>query len=272
MMLSSPRQTRNTILLTLVLQDNCARAVSGTYRGTATVAAHAADCSSFLATTVTPATSTSYVTATVAPVTQTTTDATLIIDVTTTVSTILGGTTNVEVYNKRGVPTTSAGKSVPSYASACSGAVRFSSACLCMGISPITYTATAPTTTVTVTPAPTTVFVEATATVTAVDAVTASSPAYIDQIPCGKTVTGADGFRITVVCEQQPASAPYQTLTTYQNLDWDQCISRADANSQCTSFEFDINSLTCTLYRDSSPSAFSNLAAASGKVFGYFPQ
>lgn len=100
-------------------QDNCLRAVAGTQRGPDHPATASADCSSYLQTTVTPPPVTVYTTTTV--------------------------TLAPTPKGKRLVP------AIPSYASACSGAVRYSSACSCLGIMPATITAPTPTTTQTVT-------------------------------------------------------------------------------------------------------------------------
>ncbi|KAG9239185.1 hypothetical protein BJ875DRAFT_539007 [Amylocarpus encephaloides] len=106
-------------------QDNCFRAVAGTRRGPDQTKTASADCSAFLQTTITPpaVTTTTTVTVTAAP-----------------------------ALAKR-VPGT-----IPAYASPCSGAVRYSSACSCFGILPTTITAPTPTVTSTYTttaPAPT---------------------------------------------------------------------------------------------------------------------
>ncbi|KAJ3476303.1 hypothetical protein NLG97_g9170 [Lecanicillium saksenae] len=94
--------------------DNCARAVTGTRRGDAFENTARADCSKFMTKTVTGSavTVTSTITITVAPNAP--------------------GVTAV----KRDLP------AVPSYASACSGASRYSSACSCWGITANTITVT----------------------------------------------------------------------------------------------------------------------------------
>ncbi|KAK3386483.1 hypothetical protein B0H63DRAFT_467850 [Podospora didyma] len=90
--------------------DNCARAVTGTRRGAAAQASAKADCNSFMAKTITaPAiTITSIVTATVAPAAS--------------------------------APVKRDSLATPAYASACSGASRYSSACSCWGITGTTVT------------------------------------------------------------------------------------------------------------------------------------
>lgn len=83
---------------------------------------------------------------------------------------------------------------------------------------------------------------------------------YVDQIPCGKTISGPrDGFSITVSCEAQGANAE-QTLSS---------TTVADQDSACTSVEFDIDTGQCRLYHDSDNS-YATVAAAS-MVYAYFP-
>ncbi|KAJ6782330.1 hypothetical protein PWT90_07802 [Aphanocladium album] len=97
--------------------DNCANAVTGTRRGPAFPATAKSDCSSFMTTTTT-----------LAPVTVTNT---------ITITIVPGGApapTNPPPV-KRDV------KTVPYYASACSGTSRYSSACSCYGITAQTFTA-----------------------------------------------------------------------------------------------------------------------------------
>jgi hypothetical protein len=90
-------------------RDNCLRAVEGTRSGSAAVAAASGDCSSFLLSTVTlPGQSSTYVST-----------------LTTTV------TVPNEVIKRSATGST---KAIPNYASACSGAARYSSACSCFGI------------------------------------------------------------------------------------------------------------------------------------------
>ncbi|KAH7325582.1 hypothetical protein B0I35DRAFT_507970 [Stachybotrys elegans] len=126
--------------------NNCARAVTGTRLGPAVVATHQADCSSVMAVTVTPSTSTLYTT-----VTETTTVATETSFITTH-------------FVKR---TEVAEPAVPTYASACADLAAYSSACSCWGIKPWTVTAEVPSTTVTVTETVSTTAIElATATQT----------------------------------------------------------------------------------------------------------
>lgn len=106
-------------------EDNCLRAVTGTRRGASAITAARGDCSSFLSSTTTLAT-------------RTATTSILTITATITVS----GNGN----NKRSALSVSAGtistKTVPSYATACSGTSRYSSACSCWGITASTITVT----------------------------------------------------------------------------------------------------------------------------------
>ncbi|KAH7403689.1 hypothetical protein BKA64DRAFT_669687 [Cadophora sp. MPI-SDFR-AT-0126] len=102
-------------------RDNCLRAVQGTAKGPAQVKIAKSDCSSFLQVTTTVPSRT-------ATVTQTAT------------------VTKPAVLPKRNNP----GKTVPAYASACSGKARYSSACSCWGITAGTKTISSGVTTVTV--------------------------------------------------------------------------------------------------------------------------
>ncbi|KAL1850140.1 hypothetical protein VTK73DRAFT_9749 [Phialemonium thermophilum] len=122
--------------------DNCLRAVSATRLGASGLASHLADCSSFLEVTVTPSTSTVLVTETVS--------------VTVTTEILLGVTTSSTPLAKRLMTITAPDqstptpKTVPTYASACSGSVRYASACSCFGATAPTLTAPTPVTTSTV--------------------------------------------------------------------------------------------------------------------------
>ncbi|MCJ1354101.1 MAG: hypothetical protein MMC33_004088 [Icmadophila ericetorum] len=154
--------------------DNCLRAV----RVSSFSAVHGTtDCSSYFLKTVTPATTTITVTATlyspqtaISVVTATSTlDVTVVStdDITaTTTTTIVGLTltlppTTVTVgggspmFKREGDlaarQVTVVPSSIPTYASACSGSVRYSSACSCIGVTASTTTAPSPSTTVTVT-------------------------------------------------------------------------------------------------------------------------
>ncbi|KAF3932500.1 hypothetical protein ABW19_dt0209559 [Dactylella cylindrospora] len=134
--------------------DNCLRAI----RATSRLAQASADCSSYLLTTVTPdtVTITEYSTISeVAEETVLTTDvetffetSTLLIPATATVEqpgTLITVTSYDPALKKRQVAPT-----IPAYASPCSSAPRFTSACSCIGIpGPITVTAPTPSVTVT---------------------------------------------------------------------------------------------------------------------------
>ncbi|MCJ1420347.1 hypothetical protein MMC32_006704 [Xylographa parallela] len=111
--------------------DNCLRAV----RASAFPSRDgAADCSSFFEATVTPATSTITQTATVTAFANKRRRA------------LNAAEDALEARQVTVVPS-----AIPTYASACSGSVRYSSACSCIGVTATTSTATTPVTTVTVT-------------------------------------------------------------------------------------------------------------------------
>ncbi|EPE24798.1 hypothetical protein GLAREA_11379 [Glarea lozoyensis ATCC 20868] len=154
--------------------DNCARAVSGTRAGAAFSITARADCSSFQKVTVTPIPVTSTTTTSLATsspttfVTQTVTTltSTTVVDTyTSIVTTVIQYTfppdrrraadlgTGGEVPNPSSADMTKIERRqvtvvpsiVPTYASACSGSVRYQSACSCWGITPTTVTAATPT-------------------------------------------------------------------------------------------------------------------------------
>ncbi|KAK6540775.1 hypothetical protein TWF694_008165 [Orbilia ellipsospora] len=138
--------------------DNCLRAVRATQR----MPTGAIDCSSYFRTTVTPAvvtvtaTTTAHVTATVTNnVIETDTifqTATYTLH-TTTIETIPVTTTTQVTQYSAGIAKrqqTVIPSVIPLYASACSGAVRYSSACSCIGVTATTITTVGKTVTVTV--------------------------------------------------------------------------------------------------------------------------
>ncbi|KAJ9633662.1 hypothetical protein H2199_009300 [Coniosporium tulheliwenetii] len=106
--------------------DSCARAVTGTRRGISFQSSARADCAKFLATTVTlPAETTTLV---------------------ETVTTVIPGSEHsinerAEGSSTNGAPIPTTG--VPSYATPCSNAVKYASACSCWGVSGSTETVTA---------------------------------------------------------------------------------------------------------------------------------
>ncbi|KAK6846337.1 hypothetical protein PG987_001525 [Apiospora arundinis] len=117
--------------------DNCARAVTGTRLGSASVSAYKQDCTSFLLGTVTPPTSTKTVTVT----------PDMCDDDEQAPLTLLKKMKRTEAPAVTVFPT-----AVPTYAAApCSGAVRYSSACSCWGVTAAFTTAPTPVVTVTVT-------------------------------------------------------------------------------------------------------------------------
>jgi len=140
--------------------DNCARAVQGTFR--AQQSSRLQDCSSFQRITVTPATRfvleapTNLETAwLILPSfsTVTVTASTSTVYVTTTAGPLqrkrfaAGEVNDLAVRQVTVVPS-----AVPTYASACSGSARYSSACSCAGVTRTTITASTPLTTTTSSP------------------------------------------------------------------------------------------------------------------------
>lgn len=113
--------------------DNCARAVTGTRPGKLPVVSdRQADCSSFMLITVTPDASTTITTKTVT---------------TTFTQPVLAKRGDAAPLTPRAV--TVSPSVVPTYASACSGPSRYSSACSCWGITQMTTTVPTPVTTIT---------------------------------------------------------------------------------------------------------------------------
>ncbi|KAI9172257.1 hypothetical protein HJFPF1_01754 [Paramyrothecium foliicola] len=164
--------------------DNCLRALNSTSPRTRLAEAKQ-DCSSYLVTTSTPPpqTSTEYttLTATETVVDEVTKTNTIHGTVTKTVTEpiiktvhVQGDTTTTVTVTlltaSVGIGKRQAQPALPTYASACSGTVRYSSACSCIGVTGQTVTATAVTTTVT---APTTTYTTAhqTSTVATTDVV-----------------------------------------------------------------------------------------------------
>ncbi|KAK6352416.1 hypothetical protein TWF730_009243 [Orbilia blumenaviensis] len=116
--------------LTKCIEDNCLRAIRATNFPTRP---GTADCYSYFATTVTPAVSTSWVDweSTVYDYTEILTE-TVTTTLTTATTTIFpeGGS---QTFEKRDEPITNTATAIPAYASPCSGSVRYSSACSCIG-------------------------------------------------------------------------------------------------------------------------------------------
>lgn len=111
--------------------------MTGTRLGPASASAFRRDCTSFLSATVTPPTSTATVTVTPDACDE---------------DEAPPQTLAKRVQQKRAAEgVTVFPTAVPTYASACSGAVRYSSACACWGVSAVLTTAPTPVVTVTVT-------------------------------------------------------------------------------------------------------------------------
>ncbi|KAE9371747.1 hypothetical protein N431DRAFT_467909 [Stipitochalara longipes BDJ] len=135
-------------------ENNCLRALIASAFPSRTASA---DCSSYLRTTITPATSTYtatiYNTVPDVIITETTTTetvgqpTTLVVSDTTTIEVIEVSTISTFAPAKRQVTVTAS--DIPTYASACSGAVKYASACSCIGVSAVTITAAAPSITIT---------------------------------------------------------------------------------------------------------------------------
>ncbi|TPX16361.1 uncharacterized protein E0L32_004010 [Thyridium curvatum] len=179
--------------------DNCLRAIRASSFPTRS---GVADCGSYLAATVTPGTSTIY--------------STVVAGSLPTVSVVTG---NIDV--PPATPVTVYPTSIPTYASACSGSVRYSSACSCVGVSQSTITVATPTTTVYVT------------------ACTLPSPTAE---ACGTVMTGPNSRQYQVECGLAytgSSSLSSGTVGSYQ-----ECFNACAGSSACGSFTFD--SAQCT--------------------------
>ncbi|KAF3277497.1 hypothetical protein TWF970_005106 [Orbilia oligospora] len=115
---------------TKCIEDNCLRAIRATNFPTRP---GTADCNSYFATIVTPPVSTSWYDSeyTVYDYTEVITE-TITTTLTTATTTILPDVGS-QTLEKRDEPITNTATSIPSYASPCSGSIRYSSACSCIG-------------------------------------------------------------------------------------------------------------------------------------------
>ncbi|KAK6498848.1 hypothetical protein TWF481_011420 [Arthrobotrys musiformis] len=116
---------------TKCIEDNCLRAIRATNFPTRL---GTADCNSYFATIVTPPISTSWFEweTTVYDYTEVLTE-TITTTLTTATTTILPDSGGSQTFEKRDEPVTNTATSIPAYASPCSGSIRYSSACSCIG-------------------------------------------------------------------------------------------------------------------------------------------
>ncbi|KAK6339648.1 hypothetical protein TWF718_009043 [Orbilia javanica] len=115
---------------TKCIEDNCLRAIRATNFPTRP---GTADCYSYFATTVIPPISTSYYDSeyTVYDHTEVITE-TVTTTLTTATTTVLPEP-STQTFEKRNEPITNTNTAIPAYASPCSGSIRYSSACSCIG-------------------------------------------------------------------------------------------------------------------------------------------
>ncbi|MCJ1387154.1 hypothetical protein MMC17_010287 [Xylographa soralifera] len=167
--------------------------------------------------------------------------------------------------------------SVPTYASACSGTARYSSACSCFGVTHSTTTASTPSTTITVTATviatatsivTSTTILDITSTViasitltdlitatavvtdavtaTSIDAVTATTTSVPLPAPCGGITSGGGscGCEYTILCGVQfvdtGAGTDVSTTSTFA-----QCLQVCDNNFQCSSLTYNVVTGQC---------------------------
>ncbi|KAH7312210.1 hypothetical protein B0I35DRAFT_480687 [Stachybotrys elegans] len=196
--------------------DNCLRGIRNTQRP------GVQDCNSYFLTTVTPAvstvTATEVETETVTPtvyydvtesrfisVTATVTDPRTHTSFITTVTQSVNSVIGVAKRQETQIPSL-----IPAYASACSGAVRYSSACSCLGASAMTVTAQAPTVIVTqtdlVTVSPLTVSLPTTVATEHITTTVSSATIVATVTTVGATATSTVTVPIPPACHNALAS------------------------------------------------------------------
>ncbi|KAH7324287.1 hypothetical protein B0I35DRAFT_475546 [Stachybotrys elegans] len=213
--------------------DNCARAVTGTFRGLQ--ATRLADCSAFMQCTVTPVpiTQTTHITETLDPVTETSvTGLTETSSATVTVTQTLpwGEVKRRDEGEPTATPITNCPSVVPTYASACSGVVRYESACACGGISKSYTTLEAETIIVSkfATETPDKVIIPSTSLTTITN--TATATATVNAYPTdrvGVFVEGGpyDGQRLVSVSGNAPGGYSWRF---WPSANWDAYVFQSD--------------------------------------------
>ncbi|KAI3538781.1 hypothetical protein CSPX01_09317 [Colletotrichum filicis] len=193
--------------------DNCLRAVRATRFGTATMELRMAECSSFLAVTQIPATSTVYITE-------------------SSIQTITANSTKT-IYQRQAAETPiSATKVIPTYASACVDERRYSSACSCFGATAATTTAPTPIVTSTVT------FVS---TTTLAPFVNVTRPA----LECSNTWNCGD--RVIPVCSSETGCVCFQTVEGRKVCAQpNDCSPSCDTTNDCSNGEVCIKQSCCS--------------------------
>ncbi|KAH8906885.1 hypothetical protein BR93DRAFT_968445 [Coniochaeta sp. PMI_546] len=294
--------------------NNCLRAV----RSSGALASHSADCASYLKTTVTPTTIYQTLTISVTPtstVPATTTTEILESVTITTQSTLLEtsitttGTTSTTVISQvlTILGKRAATSKIPSYASACSNAAAYSSACSCIGVTPTTTTAAAPETSVTLssttTPSTRTVSttlqtVSTTSTITVSTAIsvmteviestatsfaiaTASVTVSTTAIPvaggnCGSVYTATVGqysqayFRnCDSLCFEYGGSAPDGATIAYSFEDCiDYCFSNDVLHNNLAQYDYETGACVCTVSYAGVTCGYNDYGYDSGIGFG----
>ncbi|RDW80503.1 hypothetical protein BP5796_05201 [Coleophoma crateriformis] len=232
--------------------DNCARAIAATTKPT--LASRRADCTSFLLATVTPAVVTSTTIVTPDPTSTTTT----VVEVTTTTTRTTAGAVNKRI-NPDGAITNSP-SAVPTYASVCSGTIRYSSACLCAGVTKSTTTLialTAYTTVVAI--ASTTTGTTTSTSTTTTTTTTAFAPLPTLGVkgeggcPCLYNIHHSSKFQTGVDGDDQIFSDVVQDVMA--------CLNKCSSYENCLTADFTHKSGLCRIYRGDlglteSPSSF----------------
>ncbi|KAL2072107.1 hypothetical protein VTL71DRAFT_11450 [Oculimacula yallundae] len=235
--------------------DNCARAVTGLDKGPAVQSAHRNDCISLFSYTSIPptVTDTVYVTPHLAVSTTQTLATVTVTPATSTIpTTVYLSYTATNAPDKRAISAGSliSPSLVPAYASPCSGLARFSSACACWSITPVTATLPTPTITITLT-AEAEIDSTYSATATASSFATATVPlaSYTYPASCDK-LAYANGYPYRVWCGQSGvvADAPLYVAASIGANSWEDCLAWIGANYAGMAIEYRISTKTCTAY------------------------
>jgi hypothetical protein len=221
--------------------------------GVTALASRRADCSSFQHVTVTPAASTLTITVTPDAVSVTNTVVESSTQVVTpmpySTTTIFQGTADMKKRQATVSPS-----AVPPYASACSGTVRYASACSCFGITKSTVTAAQPTSYVIVTATASTVTKSTTVT-SGVMMSTAPAPLATatitpgDRPVCGSTIQGQGpcGCSYTVSCDQKYSGG--RIIATLNLLSEMDCVNACDRYDNCFNVDYSRTTGECNVYQ-----------------------
>ncbi|RDW56667.1 hypothetical protein BP6252_14053 [Coleophoma cylindrospora] len=213
--------------------DNCARAVTGSMIKP-TLALRLADCTSFLLATVTPAVVTSTTTVTPDPVSVTTTIV-VVATATTPIPAITTITFNKRLLNDGAI--INSPSAVPTYASACSGTVRYSSACSCASVTKSTKTLVAVTTYTTVT------------AIASTTTATATSTTTLTPLPTQLTnIQGMGTCRCTYNIQPNQVRDSATVITSATVASTMDCLNLCDNYNACLAADYTHSSQLCRIY------------------------